>query len=252
MTYNYILCNLYTFPSWKVFWGTSWAKWQIKENCHNSSGGGTWVWRIEAGLQSDSDGTVPWSFKTRKKKQLIELCTSWWIILSMEPPCSLILTCLMLFFTSVCLYDGTFLAGCPIVAHKKCIPVRGLRPLLQVHSSQSPWSWVQYGQCQVIAKPQMQAGEMWKALEKHLETFRCETCGFHSFGVINGILQLRQAVVVLCAPIPLQFQGVESSNHEVLRYWRAVEIITPCMVFLSVGDLMLVAGDKSLQLCLLP
>ena len=71
---------------------------------------------------------------------------------------NLSLRCLRMSFKSVCLYDGTSLAGWPIVAHKKCIPLWGLRPLLQVPSSLSPWSWVQYGQCQVIAKPQMQAG----------------------------------------------------------------------------------------------
>ena len=57
------------FPFLDAFWGTSWAKWQIKESCHNSSGrGGTSVWRMEAVLQSDSDGTVTWSFKVDSSK----------------------------------------------------------------------------------------------------------------------------------------------------------------------------------------
>ena len=156
-------------PFLDAFWGTSWAKWQIKESCHNSSGhGGTSVWRIEAVLQSDSDGTVTWSFNVDSSKPkntrwwtcvlTVHLDEWFWAAWNHTLLVNLSLRCLRMSFKSVCLYDGTSLAGWPIVAHKKCIPLWGLRPLLQVPSSLSPWSWVQYGQCQVIAKPQMQAG----------------------------------------------------------------------------------------------
>lgn len=187
-TYTKHLVHLqakFIFPSWMLFEGP--LGWQIKERCHNSSGHGGTLWRIEAVLQSDSDRTVTWSFNVFKIPKHTRWSTCvltvlldelFWAAWNHTLLVSLILRCLRLSFKSVCLYEGTSLAGWPIVAHKKWIPLWGLRPLLQVHSSLSPWSWVQYGQCQVIAKPQMQAGEMWKALKK------CGICGFHSVGVM--------------------------------------------------------------------
>lgn len=171
-TYTIHLVHLQTkniFPSWMLFEGPLGQSDKLRKVAitaavveeHQSGGWKQYCKVILTGLWL---GLSRSTLQNPKKYQVMNLrtyCTSWGIFgaaWNHTLLVNLILRCLRLSFKSVCLYDGTSLTGWPIVAHKKCIPLWGLRPLLQVHSSLSPWSWVQYGQCQVIAKPQMQAG----------------------------------------------------------------------------------------------